>query len=71
MAQALIDKVVPVRTSTRASEPPGWEGGYLQLEDGARYAVTRGTTAVVVTTNEQQSLKAREAAKQVIAAIAD
>ncbi|MQA10627.1 MAG: DUF2020 domain-containing protein [Pseudonocardiaceae bacterium] len=70
VARALIDKVAPVDTSNPATQPTGWEGGYQPTGDGAVYAVANGPAAVVVTTNQRQTVKAREITKQVIASLA-
>jgi UPF0176 protein len=68
-ATALVNKAAPVDTSNPASDPSGWKGGYLSSDDGAVYAVAKGASAVVVTTNQKQSVKARTVAKKAIAAL--
>lgn len=70
VARALIDRAAPVDTSSPATQPPGWQGGYQPVEGGAVYAVTKGSAAVVINTNQRQTVKAREVAKRVIAALA-
>ncbi|QWF80415.1 DUF2020 domain-containing protein [Amycolatopsis sp. CA-230715] len=70
VARALVDKVAPVATSSPATEPPGWQGGYQPTDAGAVYAVAKEGTAVVVTTNQKQTVKARTVVKQVIAKLA-
>jgi hypothetical protein len=67
VATALVDQVAPVDTSNPAEEPAGWRGGYEAIDSGAVYAVAMQGTAVVVTTNQKQSIKARTVAKQAIA----
>lgn len=67
VASALVDQAVPVDTSNPATDPPGWQGGYATKPDGAVYAVAKGGTAVIVTTNQQQTVKARTVARQAIA----
>ncbi|PXY34822.1 hypothetical protein BAY59_04810 [Prauserella coralliicola] len=69
VAVGLVDKAAPVDTSNPASQPPGWEGGYEAAEEGAVYAVAKGGDAVIVTTNQQQSVKAREIATQAISGL--
>ena len=68
-ATALVNKAAPLDSSNPASDPKGWEGGYLSSDDGAVYAVAKGASAVVVTTNQKQSVKARTVAKKAIAAL--
>ncbi|WP_205660747.1 DUF2020 domain-containing protein [Amycolatopsis vastitatis] len=68
-ATALVNKVAPIDSSNPASDPSGWKGGYLSSDDGAVYAVAKGASAVVVTTNQKQSVKARTVAKKAIAAL--
>ncbi|WP_197319529.1 DUF2020 domain-containing protein [Saccharomonospora sp. NB11] len=66
VARALVDEAAPVDTSNPTSQPTGWEGGYESRDDGAVYAVSKGGHAVVVTTNQQQSVKARTVAFEAI-----
>jgi len=66
VAVAIVDAAAPVDESNQATEPAGWRGGYLSDEDGATYAVARDDTAVVVTTNQGQSVKARSVVERVI-----
>ena len=69
VAKALVDKAAPVDTSNPASDPAGWQGGYEQTDSGAVYAVAKGGSAVIVTTNQQQTVKARTVTKQAISAL--
>ncbi len=69
IATALVNKAAPIDSSNPASDPAGWKGGYLSGDDGAVYAVSKGASAVVVTTNQKQSVKARTVAKKAIAAL--
>jgi hypothetical protein len=69
VAKALVDQVAPVDTSNPATEPAGWRGGYEKIDTGALYAVSKDGAAVVVTTNQEQSVKARTVAKQAIAGL--
>ncbi|MFD4196534.1 DUF2020 domain-containing protein [Amycolatopsis thermoflava] len=66
VAEAIVDQAAPVATSNPATDPPGWQGGYAAKPDGAVYAVAKGGTAVVVTTDQQQTVKARTVARQAI-----
>ena len=66
-AEAVVDRAAPVSDSNPATEPAGWEGGSLTNDGGAVYAVAKGGSAVVVTSNQKQTIKAREVAKQVVA----
>ncbi|EIE97042.1 DUF2020 domain-containing protein [Saccharomonospora glauca] len=66
VARALVDDAAPVATSNPTSQPTGWEGGYESRDDGAVYAVSKEGYAVVVTTNQQQSVKARTVAIEAI-----
>ena len=49
--------------------PGGLEGRYESTDDGAVYAVAKGTAAVIATTNQKQSVKARTVVKKAIAAL--
>jgi UPF0176 protein len=68
-ATALVNKVAPVETSNPASDPTGWKGGYQSAADGAVYAVSKGGAAVIATTNQKQSVKARSVVRKVITAL--
>jgi hypothetical protein len=68
-AHAAIDAAVPVATSDLAELPGGWSGGSQPTADGAVFAVARHGTAVVITTNQHQTLPARRIAEQVINAL--
>jgi hypothetical protein len=70
VATALVDNAAPVDTSEPATDPAGWQGGYQSTDAGAVYAVAKGGAAVIVTTNQQQTVKARIVAGQAIAALA-
>ncbi|MEV0087436.1 DUF2020 domain-containing protein [Saccharopolyspora sp. NPDC050642] len=70
VAKALVDEAAPVDTSNPATDPAGWQGGYQSTEAGAVYAVVKGGAAVIVTTNQKQTVKARSVARQAIAALA-
>lgn len=70
VANALVDKAAPVDTSNPATDPAGWQGGYQSTPTGAVYAVAKGGAAVIVTTDQQQTVKARTVARQAISALA-
>jgi UPF0176 protein len=69
VATALVNQVAPIDSSDPATEPAGWTGGYQATGTGALYAVAKQGSAVVVTTNQAQSIKARIVAKQAIAGL--
>ncbi|WP_019813619.1 DUF2020 domain-containing protein [Saccharomonospora saliphila] len=66
VAVGVVDAAAPVENSNPATRPSGWEGGYRAGDDGAVYAISKGDTAVVVTTNQRQSVKARSIATTVV-----
>lgn len=70
VARATVDAAAPVATSDLAELPGGWSGGSQPTSDGAVFAVARQGTAVVVTTNQPQTINARRVAEQVIASLA-
>lgn len=68
-AIAVVDWAAPVDTTELAEEPAGWSGGRRGGDgsgSGALYAVQKDTVAVVVFTNQDQSLKAQLVAETVI-----
>lgn len=69
-ATAVVDWAAPIDTTEPAEEPEGWSGGRvgggIAGHETALYAVAKGTVAVVVFTNQEQSLKAELVAKEVI-----
>ncbi|WP_408629880.1 DUF2020 domain-containing protein [Amycolatopsis aidingensis] len=69
VAEGLVDQAAPIDSSNPAKQPAGWEGGYLATEEGAVYAVAKGGNAVIVSTNQQQSVKARTVAEEAITAM--
>lgn len=69
VAGAVVDRAAPVATSSKATEPAGWTGGSEVTGSGAVYAVLSGGDAVVVTTNQKQTVKAREIAADTISAL--
>ncbi|MBM7771052.1 hypothetical protein JOD54_001256 [Actinokineospora baliensis] len=65
-AKLLVDEAAPIATSNPASAPAGWTGGSLSGPKGAVYAVAKAGTAVVVSTNQEQTIKARRITETVI-----
>ncbi|WP_189209002.1 MULTISPECIES: DUF2020 domain-containing protein [Actinokineospora] len=65
-AKAVVDEAAPVDSSNPANAPAGWKGGSLAGDDGALYAVAKDGTAVVVSTNQEQTIKARRITETVI-----
>lgn len=69
VAEALVDQAAPIDTSNPAEEPAGWKGGYQQTDGGSVYAVAKGGHAVVVTSNQEQSIKGRTITTEAIAGL--
>ncbi|ROP39310.1 DUF2020 domain-containing protein [Saccharothrix texasensis] len=65
-AKAVVDRAAPVADSSPATVPAGWSGGSLTTETGAVYAVAKGGSAVVVTSNQKQTIKTRRIAETVV-----
>jgi len=68
-ATAAVDRAAPVATTDPADQPPGWTGGSTGGPGGAVYAVAKVSVAVIVMSNQAQSIKARRVAEQVITAL--
>lgn len=68
-ARAIVDRAAPVDTSDPASLPGGWEGGKQPTDRGAVFAVYKDGAAVVVTGNQEQTIKVSRIAEQVITAL--
>jgi UPF0176 protein len=66
VAKALVDDAAPVATSNPAELDGGWKGGAEATDDGAVYAVAKDTSAVIVSTNQEQTIKAKQIAQQAI-----
>lgn len=66
IAKTLVDEAAPVDQSNEATVPAGWKGSYMATENGAVYAVAKDGAAVVVTTNQKQTIKARRIAETAI-----
>ncbi|ANE05091.1 DUF2020 domain-containing protein [Corynebacterium crudilactis] len=67
-AIAVVDWAAPIDSTEPAEEPLGWSGGRRggNTESGALYAVQKDKTAVIVFTNQDQSLKAQLIAEETI-----
>lgn len=70
----VVDWAAPVDSTEPAEEPAGWSGGragggMVPDREGALYAVQKENMAVVVFTNQDQSLKAELVATEVIASL--
>ncbi|MDO4910902.1 MAG: DUF2020 domain-containing protein [Corynebacterium sp.] len=66
-ARAVVDWAAPIDYTDPASEPAGWEGGRYGGDGRSLYAVAKDNVAVVVFSNQEQSVKPAAIAKQVIA----
>jgi hypothetical protein len=66
VAQAIVNQAAPVNSADPANEPAGWQGGAQSNGKTAVYAVAKGGDAVVVTTNQPQTIKARQIAVEAI-----
>lgn len=66
-AKAVVDRAAPIASSNPASSPEGWNGGSVSNDQGAVYAVAKGGAAVVVSSNQQQTIKAKRIAETVVA----
>lgn len=65
-AREVVDWAAPIATTDPAEEPAGWSGGRGGFEDHSVYAVSKGTTAVVVFSNQGQSVKPQLVAEEII-----
>lgn len=65
IAKLIVDEAAP-DGSQPANSPTGWTGGYVNDESGVVYAVAKSDAAVVVTSNQKQSIKARRIAEEAI-----
>lgn len=66
VARALVNQAAPVSTSSAASLSGGWEGGSQSTANGSVYAVSKGDTAVVVTSNQKETIKCKTVVQQVL-----
>jgi len=65
-AKAIVDRAAPL-DSFPASVPEGWKGGSLYDDKGSVYAVAKLGNAVVVSSNQQQTVKGRRVTEAVVA----
>ena len=66
-ATQVVDWAAPIDSTEPAEEPAGWSGGRGGGQgQGALYTVSKNNTAVVVFSNQEQSLKAQLVAEEVI-----
>ncbi|SDP77709.1 DUF2020 domain-containing protein [Lentzea jiangxiensis] len=65
VAKMIVNEAAP-DGSQPASSPTGWAGGYVNNNSGVVYAVAKSDAAVVVTSNQKQSIKARRIAEEAI-----
>lgn len=69
-AVRVVNWAAPIDTTEPAEEIPGWSGGRAGAgiggHDSARYAVAEGDHAVVVPSNQSQSRKTENIAREVI-----
>lgn len=70
-AMEVVDWAAPIAFTDPADDPAGWNGGRHGGGDvpdriGAAYSVAKGTTAVTVFTNQDESVKAQTVAEAVI-----
>lgn len=65
-AKAVVDRAAPVATANPADLPGGWAGGAQSTDAGAVFAVAKAGTAVVITTNQAQTIKAKRVAEKAI-----
>ncbi|WP_199440614.1 DUF2020 domain-containing protein [Umezawaea beigongshangensis] len=66
VAKSVVDEAAPIADSNPAKAPAGWEGGSLATGAGAVYAVAKGGSAVVVTSNQKQTVKPKQIAEEAI-----
>jgi hypothetical protein len=66
VATALVNQAAPITTSIPATEPEGWNGGTQPIPHGAVYAVAKGGDAVIVTSNQLQTIKVKRVAVSAI-----
>lgn len=66
VAKAIVDQAAPIANSDPANQPPGWNGGSEATSDGSVYAVAKGGTAIVVISNQLQTIKGRQVATDVV-----
>lgn len=65
-AKALVDQAAPIDSADPAKLSTGWTGGSQSTKTGAVFAVAKEGTAVVISTNQQQTIKAKRVAEKAI-----
>jgi UPF0176 protein len=65
VAKLIVNEAAP-EGSQPATQPTGWTGGYVSGDTGVVYAISKADAAVVVTSNQKQSIKARRIAEEAI-----
>ncbi len=65
VAKLIVNEAAP-EGSEPANAPTGWTGGYVSGDTGVVYAVSKADAAVVVSTNQKQSIKARRIAEEAV-----
>jgi uncharacterized protein YllA (UPF0747 family) len=65
----MVNQAAPIATSNPENAPAGWSGGSMALTDGAVYAIVKGAEAIVVTSNQLQTIKCKLVAVQVVAGL--
>jgi UPF0176 protein len=66
VATAVVDQAAPRDSSDPATLPGSWQGGKQPTDTGAVFAVAKADAAVVVVTNQKQTIKASRIAEQAI-----
>jgi UPF0176 protein len=66
VATAIVDQAAPIATSNPETRPTGWQGGSVSLPSGAVYAIAKGGTSIVVTSNRPETVNCRLVAEQVV-----
>lgn len=68
-AKAVVDRAAPLASSDPATLPGGWQGGRQPTATGAVFAVAKAGSAVVVVTNQKQTIKASRIAERAITSL--
>lgn len=66
VATAIVDQAAPIATSNPETQPAGWQGGSVSQAAGAVYAIAKGGTSIVVTSNRPETVNCRLVAEQVV-----
>lgn len=69
VAKGIVDAAAPVATANPAELSGGWAGGAEAKDTGAVYAVAKDVNAIVVTTNQEQTIKAKQIAQESVSAL--